>query len=220
MPKSNAQGGKKHKRGKKNKLPEDTGTANMPKAGSNQVYGLVKSKLGGKRVLLECTDSKTRHGIIPGSMYKRVWLNIGDVVMCTIATIGKTDSCTVNYKYNNKEATALKSEGLIDFNFTTVDEAADAFEFTDNNDIAPQKYVPTMDLPPSDDEEEDEEQPEPQLEEQSEEQSEPQPEEQSEEQSEETDDIEPPEPTKDLKVLGKKKLNKFKKRTGKFLRFT
>ncbi len=152
MPKSNAKGGKKHKRGKKQKSGAEESTTNMPRATSTQIYGLMKSRLGGKRVVLECTDMKNRQGVIPGGMWKRVWLNAGDVLLCTLDPLGKDDTCYINYKYSSKEASVLKAEGSINFDFATNDDTS-GVEFTDLPQIAPQRRVPTMDVDSEDSDE-------------------------------------------------------------------
>lgn len=144
MPKKNTKGGKKFKRGKRQR-DVDESTVYMPRATENQLYGLVKSKLGGNRVLLDCSDAKPRQGVIPGRMYKKVWMNPGDVVLCSFDVFGKDNSCNIEHKYSSREASILKAEGAIEFDITTGEENI-GVEFTDAPQIAPQRIIPSMDL--------------------------------------------------------------------------
>jgi translation initiation factor 1A len=114
MPK-NKRGGKHHKRGK-NKSGADRQTGKIEYADEDQVYAKVLSRLGGDYVLLKCSDKKNRKGYICGKFRKRVWLNSGDYVLCSLRTFGNDDSkCSIDIRYNAYQISTLQSSGLLDF---------------------------------------------------------------------------------------------------------
>lgn len=115
MPRSNTTGGKFHKKGKKHRGIITTTDNKIEYAGSNQVYALVKKKIGGSRLVLECSDGKERSGIIPGKFFKKIWMNAGDILLCELNTGGDDSMCYINHKYTSKDATILKSQGKIEF---------------------------------------------------------------------------------------------------------
>lgn len=134
MPGSNTTGGKHHKKGKKNKGPSNLNNDNKIEfAGANQVYSIVKKKIGGKRIVLECSDGKERSGMIPGKLFKKVWLNVGDILLCEL-DIGSDDSrCHILSKYSAKDANVLKSQGKITFDITEEQQNEVSFKFGETN---------------------------------------------------------------------------------------
>jgi translation initiation factor 1A len=133
MPGSNTTGGKHHKKGKKKKGQFDSNNDNKIEfAGTNQVYSIVKKKPGGSRIALECSDGKERSGIIPGKFFKKIWMNVGDVLLCEL-DIGNDSQCYITHKYSVKDASILKSQGKITFDITEEKQDGVSFKFNDNN---------------------------------------------------------------------------------------
>lgn len=132
MPK-NLTGGKHH-RGKKNKqvVPQDD--VKIEYAGEDQFYACVKKKVGGQRLIVTCSDDKERSAFIPGKFFKRVWMNVGDIVLCNANTDGTDENCYIVYKYNNREASTLKSQGNIKFDVTQEKEDQ-TYEIPEENDL-------------------------------------------------------------------------------------
>ncbi|CAH6421193.1 Translation initiation factor eIF-1A [uncultured virus] len=142
MPGNNTRGGKKHKKGKKKKVEEIRGPVIL--AENTQTYALVKRRLGGNRLEVECEDGKIRSAIIPGKLWKKIWLNFGDIILCDVESTGKDDVCYIKHKYTSKEQSILKSKGLIRFEIQN--EETEIFQFEDEtNKIIPQKMVPNLD---------------------------------------------------------------------------
>lgn len=77
----NAIGGKHYKKGKgrKNRNPE----GEVNEETGNDFYGVVTKKLGGDRLMVKLNDGTETQCIIPGKLYKRVWVNIGSYVHVT-----------------------------------------------------------------------------------------------------------------------------------------
>lgn len=112
MPK-NLRGGNRHKKGKNNSNTEQQ--IKVVYADKDQVYALVKNKLGGKRLSVECSDGKDRIALIPGRFRKRVWMNPGDVILCNVENVGNDNNCYIEHKYKNYEIGVLRSKGYIHF---------------------------------------------------------------------------------------------------------
>ncbi len=154
MVKSNAIGGKKHKQYKKRR---DTSSSTEKKqiilAETNQIYGLVKNRVGGKRIIVECSDNITRNVIIPGKFFKKIWMKPGDILLCDVDSenLDIESNCYVNHKYTNKDAIVLHKMGEIQFEVN--EEASDAMPINICRKTS-QMNVPT--IPFNDSEESDE----------------------------------------------------------------
>jgi len=155
MPKSNIRGGKGHKKFKKRRNTQDGDKGKINYADEGQVYGLVKKRVGGKRLQVECSDGKERSAIIPGNMRKRVWMNPNDVVLCDLESIGVDDVCSICQKYTPKEISILKREGKIEFDVADQSDNQDAYKFEDQDnydDLMPVQNTDRLDANISSDE--------------------------------------------------------------------
>lgn len=146
MPRSNLTGGKHHKRGKKRPGVSQKDDNRVEFAEAGQVYACVKKKIGGKRILIDCSDGKERSGLIPGKFFKKLWMNLGDVLLCDLNTGNDDSICYIVHKYTPKDANILKAQGKITFDIAEDKDETVGFKFVDdNNKIAPQKNIPTID---------------------------------------------------------------------------
>jgi|688.fasta_scaffold242467_2 initiation factor 1A len=135
MTKSNTIGGKHHKKGKKNKGHDLNKTDKLEYADQNQIYGIVKKKIGGSRLIVECSDGKERSGLIPGKFFKKIWMNIGDILLCDL-NIGSDDTvCYISHKYTPKDANKLKQQGKITFDIRDDDENESSVTFNENDTV-------------------------------------------------------------------------------------
>ncbi len=103
MPKNVGMGGKKRKQGKKRVIEE----RELQFADEHQIYGQVLRLLGDARLEIQCTDSIKRIGHIRGTMRKKVWIAMGDVVLCAKREY-EDDKCDIILKYNEEEVRKLK----------------------------------------------------------------------------------------------------------------
>lgn len=115
MPK-NLHGGKKHK-SSKNKRAVDGEEDNkkilmLPDTSNNQVLAIVRQKLGGSRLGVDCSDGVKRQAIISGKFRKRLWMTIDNILICELETTGKDNECTIIYKYNDSEVNRLRNDGF------------------------------------------------------------------------------------------------------------
>ncbi len=132
-------GGKKHKRGKRIS-EDDFYTKQIEYAEDGQEYARVIRRLGGSRLLVECTDGKERSAIIRGKLKKRVWMNPGDIILVSVDATGKDQDCYIELKYDKRQSVILRQKGLIKFDNDEIEED-DNLKFTDRNDVAQQPNV-------------------------------------------------------------------------------
>lgn len=82
----------------------------------DQLYARVIKVLGSLNILAYCNDNKTRLCHIRGSMRKKVWINIGDLVLISVRDFekdlsesGKTyERADIVAKYDNEHLSKLK----------------------------------------------------------------------------------------------------------------
>lgn len=121
----NQKGGKKFKRNKKVHAETKLIYKNLKE---NEEYAKIKQKLGNGRFNLECIDGKDRIGIIAGKLRKRLWMDIGDIVLISLWEFStNSDKCSIIHKYQVDEVNKLISEGEIPKNIYN-EENDDNFE--------------------------------------------------------------------------------------------
>ena len=130
----NIKGGKNYKKGKKGKgkttgKKTETPYADLP----DQLYAQVKSKLGGDRLDVECSDGVSRQAIIPGSFYKRVWINKLDILLVQLNEMNNKE-VFILYKYDPNEAHSLKSQGLLKFDIGGIADEDSNIKFGNEDD--------------------------------------------------------------------------------------
>lgn len=114
----------------------------FPMAEDDQVYARVTKMLGNGRLMAACTDSRERMCKIRGSMRKREWVRVGDLVLVALRDFqdGKAD---VVFLYKDAEVHRLKRLGeLAHLQDAPAHEAGDVdhaveFEAPDEDDGEP-----------------------------------------------------------------------------------
>lgn len=135
----NKKGGKSFK--KKIKNTEEDHNIKVDLKSENQEYGQVEKLLGNLRLKIKCIDGKERLGKIRGSIRKRCWITIGDVVLVSLREF-EDEKCDVLHKYSGDHIKKLVKFGEIPESLTTVDKVAeideniikDSVEFEDEDD--------------------------------------------------------------------------------------
>lgn len=120
MPK-NKLGGNKSKK-LKNHIIDTFNSTKMPlatdiKTGEpRKLYGQIKKLLGSNRTEILCDDGEFRPGLIPGSMRKKIWIYIDDIVLIQFRDC-ETDKtiCDILYKYNKIEIKHLNNLNVLNF---------------------------------------------------------------------------------------------------------
>ena len=111
MPKNQGKGGKQFRKGKNTQQLNDKRQLEFKE--EQQEYALVVKMLGNSRCECKCSDGRTRLGIIRGSMTKRVWISMGDLVLVSLREY-QDDKADIIHKYTREEAATLKNYGEID----------------------------------------------------------------------------------------------------------
>lgn len=78
-----------------------------------EMFGIVESTLGNNTLQVRCQDNKMRICRIPGRMRKRIWMNIGDVVIMEPAAIQGDKRGEIVFKYRNSEVEWLRRRNLL-----------------------------------------------------------------------------------------------------------
>ncbi|KAL7750268.1 Translation initiation factor 1A [Sorochytrium milnesiophthora] len=107
MPKNKGKGGKNRRRGK-NENDADKRELVFKEDGTE--YAQVLKMLGNGRVEAQCFDGTKRLANIRGKMRKKVWINVGDIVLISLREF-QDDKCDVILKYTADEARNLKTYG-------------------------------------------------------------------------------------------------------------
>lgn len=119
-------GGNKHKKKKNNPSTTEIERELVFKVES-QEYGQVSRLLGNCRLEVQCFDGKTRLGNIRGSMRKKVWIKVNDVVLVSLRDF-EDGKCDIIHKYESKEVNRLKMLDEIPKTVKTIDDLEDKEE--------------------------------------------------------------------------------------------
>merc|ERR1711916_398584 len=91
--------------------------------------------MGDGRVQLSCHGGVARQGLIRGTMRRRVWISVGDIVLIGLREF-QEDKADVIHKFSTDEARALKAFGELpataSINQTAIDMAMDDGEQDDD----------------------------------------------------------------------------------------
>lgn len=106
--KKNTKGGKGHKKGKRQ--TENAKQRELEFKDEDQEYAQITKMLGEGRALATCITGKEMLCHIRGKFRKRVWMNVGDIVLLGLRGFedGKAD---IILKYTPDEARMLKAYG-------------------------------------------------------------------------------------------------------------
>ena len=98
-----------------------------------QVYAKVTDMLGGGRVRLTCVDGRDRLGVIRGTMRRKVWLHVGDIVLVGTRDF-QDDKADVIHKYLQDEARALSNYKELPPNFMCAGVVGEALQDQDQEE--------------------------------------------------------------------------------------
>lgn len=137
--KKNIKGGKAHKKKKKdsNSNEDFKSTKHVDKKMEDQEYGQVTKLLGNCRLEVSCFDGVNRLCHIRGSMRKKVWINVNDVVLVSLREF-EPSKADIIYKYEIPEINYLKKENEIPDNIKLYEDVEeikdDGFDFVNKSD--------------------------------------------------------------------------------------
>lgn len=139
MPKNKGKGGKNRRRGKN----ESEEKRELIFKEDGQEYAQVLKMLGNGRLEAQCIDGTKRLCHIRGKMRKKVWVNMGDIILVGLRDY-QDEKADVILKYMADEARSLKAYGELPDNIrvneTDIggdddDENAEFFDFEDISEI-------------------------------------------------------------------------------------
>ena len=78
----------------------------------NQIIGLIDQRVGGSRMLVKCTDGKTRNCRVPGRLRRALWLREGDYVIVEPWEFDN-DKGNIVFKYNPGDVSVLRNRGML-----------------------------------------------------------------------------------------------------------
>mgnify|MGYP006279795857 CR=1 FL=1 len=131
-------GGNKHKK-KKNKTVVEIERELIFKT-EDQEYAQVTKLLGNCRLEAQCFDGKNRLCHIRGTMRKKIWIVVNDVVLVSLRDY-EDNKCDIIYKYTPKEVNKLKHLGEIPDSVKLTEDLEErkdddlGIDFEEENDI-------------------------------------------------------------------------------------
>ncbi len=127
----NKKGGKGYKKGRKG-VPQ-TRELVIRENKENEEYAFVKSKSGNGRFVMSCQDGIERIGIISGKMRKRVWIEVGILVLI-VKWDFQDGKCNIIHKYDDSDITKLSDMKELDSVFINQNKVESSFN--DDYDIS------------------------------------------------------------------------------------
>lgn len=86
--------------------------ARLPR-GENEIIGVIDQRLGGNKMMVNCTDGKQRNCRVPGRLKREMWLRPGDVVIIELWELDKNKGDVI-FKYRPNQVAWLKREGYLE----------------------------------------------------------------------------------------------------------
>lgn len=78
-----------------------------------EMLGRVIKRLGGDKMLVKCTDGKTRMARIRGKLKRKVWVRDNDVVKISPWEFGNEDKADITWRFTLAQVDWLKDNGHI-----------------------------------------------------------------------------------------------------------
>ena len=75
-----------------------------------EVIGVIEQRLGGNKMMVNCSDGKTRNSRVPGRLKRKLWLRPGDVVIVEPWELDKNKGDVI-LKYKPNQIEWLKKNG-------------------------------------------------------------------------------------------------------------
>lgn len=117
--------GDKYKNRNKNNVNRSIAFSEDP----DTIYGQVQEAYGGARFKVICTDTIIRNCKVRGSMQKKIYIQIGDVVLVNFMEGGELDKGFIIERYYDHEVKELRKKKLIPDNFEATEDIPIQIEF-------------------------------------------------------------------------------------------
>jgi len=96
----------------KNQNEEEKIVTRAPLPKQNEVIGIIESRLGGNRMMVNCLDGKNRNCRVPGRLRRKLWLRPNDVVIVQPWELDDTKG-DILLKYKPNQIEWLKKKGYL-----------------------------------------------------------------------------------------------------------
>jgi translation initiation factor 1A len=77
-----------------------------------EVFGLIDQRVGGSRMIVKCSDGKSRNCKVPGRLRRKLWIREGDYVIVEPWEFDDTKG-DILFKYNPNEVNFLREKGSL-----------------------------------------------------------------------------------------------------------
>ncbi len=84
--------------------------AKLPRG--REILGIMEQRLGGNKMLIVCTDGKTRNCRVPGRLRRRLWLRPGDIVTVEPWELDD-EKADIIFKHRPNQVAWLKRNGYL-----------------------------------------------------------------------------------------------------------
>ena len=95
---------------KQDSQPQEFVRVKLPRG--REVLGIIEQRVGGARMLIKCSDEKTRNCRVPGRLKRALWLREGDVVIVEPWEFDDKKG-DVLFKYNPTQIDWLRKKGYL-----------------------------------------------------------------------------------------------------------
>ena len=99
-----------NKRFRDRNAPEEQVVTRVRLPRDREVIGIIEQRLGGNKMLVNCTDGKTRNCRVPGRIKRELWLRPGDVVIIEFWELDASKGDVI-FKYRPNQVEWLKQHG-------------------------------------------------------------------------------------------------------------
>lgn len=89
---------------------QPTGPIRVRLPRGEQMLGVIEQRHGGNKMMVACTDGKSRNCRVPGRLKRALWLRPGDVVMIEPWEFDK-DKADIVFKYTPTQIAWLRKNG-------------------------------------------------------------------------------------------------------------
>jgi len=94
----------------KNSNEEEKFRLKFPREG--EMLGIIEQRVGGSRMIVKCSDGKTRNCRVPGRLKRTLWIKDNDIVIIKPWDFDDTKG-DILFKYHPNNAQALRERGYL-----------------------------------------------------------------------------------------------------------
>jgi len=77
-----------------------------------ELIGIIEQRLGGNKMMVNCSDGKSRNCRVPGRLRRKLWLRPNDVVIIQPWELDKNKGDVI-FKYRPNQVAWLKKNGYL-----------------------------------------------------------------------------------------------------------